>query len=104
VSLATTPSKDPYLDQVRDIVLTALAGEAASVILFGSRVWGRPRRGSDVDVGILAERALAQETLARVRAALEESIVPYSVDVVDLSTVDEQFRRKVLEDGVRWTA
>lgn len=34
--------------------------------------------------------------------ALEESHVPYRVDVVDLSTVDSAFCDRVLETGVIW--
>lgn len=94
---------DAYLDEVRRIVVANLAGQRARVFLFGSRVWGRPGRGSDVDVGILAEQKLSPATLARLRETLEESHIPYQVEVVDLSTVEEGFRRKVLEDGVAWT-
>jgi hypothetical protein len=33
---------------------------------------------------------------------IEESTIPYSVDVVDLSQTDEKFRQQVLSEGVPW--
>lgn len=94
---------DLQLDRVRQIVLSALGGQRARVFLFGSRATGGAARASDIDVGILPEEPLTRGTLARLREALEESTVPYAVEVVDLSTVDETFRRRVVESGVPWT-
>jgi hypothetical protein len=33
---------------------------------------------------------------------IEQSTIPYSVDVIDLSETDETFRQKVLNEGVIW--
>lgn len=42
--------------------------------------------------------------LARLREALEESTIPYRVDVVDLSEADAAFRDRVHREGVVWIA
>ncbi len=42
--------------------------------------------------------------LAEIREELEESGIPYQVDVVDLSQADAHLRERVLREGVLWTA
>jgi hypothetical protein len=101
---APARSADPYLDEVRRIALSILKDQPVRVFLFGSRAWGRPARGSDVDLGLLADQQVPRALLSRLREAFEESGVPYRVEVVDLREVDEAFRRKVVEDGVPWSA
>lgn len=90
------------LDRVRATIGEVLAGHQVEVYLYGSWVHGQPTRTSDIDVGVLASDELPPDVLARLREALADSHVPYPVDVVDLRDVDEAFRRKVVEEGVRW--
>ncbi len=73
-------------------------------MLFGSRAKGCAARASDVDVAVLPLQPLPGGLLSSIREALEESSVPWRVDLVDLSEVDEPFRSRVLEEGIEWTA
>ena len=41
--------------------------------------------------------------LSEIREALEESLVLYPVDLVDLSDATPQFRERVLQEGVLWS-
>jgi len=50
------------------------------------------------------EGELYDPALARLREALEESTVPYRVDVIDLSDVDTEFRERVRREGILWIA
>jgi predicted nucleotidyltransferase len=90
------------LEAARRIVVKFLGSQRARLFLFGSRARGDARRASDIDVALLPEAPLISGTLARIREALEESHIPYRVEVIDLSTVGEAFRRKVLAEGVPW--
>lgn len=90
------------LERVKAIVLDRLSGHDAAVYLFGSRARGTPRAVSDIDVAIDAEAPLPRILLARLREDLEESTVPYRVDVVDLAECDAGFRERVRREGVRW--
>ena len=92
------------LEEVRRIVTERLKGCEAMVVLFGSRASGSARVASDIDVAVLPRHALPTGVLGGIREALEESHVPYRVDVVDLSLVDPAFRERVLETGVIWAA
>ena len=95
---------DTAIAEVRRIVLERLSGRDAKVIFFGSRAMGAAGVASDIDVAVLPRQPLPTGLLSRIREALEESRVPYRVDVVDLSSVDAVFRKRVLETGVVWAA
>lgn len=67
--------------------------------LFGSWASGTERRASDIDLAIDAPAPLPATLLASLREAIEESHVPYRVDVVDLAEVDPSFRARALREG-----
>ena len=90
------------LAEVRDIVFQHLAGRNATVYLFGSRARGRARASSDVDIAIESAEPLPPVLLAEIRDALEESTIPYNVDVVDLRTAGAALRAVVKREGIRW--
>lgn len=91
------------LERVRTIVLDALKGSGAAVWLFGSWARGDTARHSDIDVAVDGRGRLPLGVLAAIRDRLEESSVPYRVDLVDLADVSETFRQRVQHEGVRWT-
>jgi len=62
---------------------------------FGSRVTGHSRRHSDLDLVILSERPLPAITLAELRADLEESDLPFRVDVVEWTDLPEGLRAEI---------
>ncbi len=93
---------DADLAGVRQIVVSRLAPHQARVYLFGSRADGSAHLSSDVDVAILPRSPLPTGLLAEVREALEDSLIPLRVDVVDLSETDRRFREAVLREGIPW--
>ena len=62
------------------------------VYAFGSRVNGRAKRHSDLDLALLAEDPLNWLQLARLREAFEASDLPVRVDVVDWAACTAQFK------------
>jgi predicted nucleotidyltransferase len=93
-----------YLEEVRRIVLDGLADRPAKVFLFGSHARGGARRGSDIDVAILPADPIPAPVLARIRERLEQSRVPYEVDLVDLARAEGDFVRSALRGAIPWTA
>ncbi len=69
----------------------------AVVYLFGSSVRDDYTAGSDID---LAVEGAEPESLSIIRTALEESTIPYRVDIVDLSISPEGLRESVRKEGV----
>ena len=58
---------------------------------FGSRVLGRSKSYSDLDLAVLAGRPLSLETRAVLADAFDESDLPFKVDVVDMSSASPAF-------------
>lgn len=98
-----SPIATKALEEVRRIVLDTLSEKHAHVYLFGSWARGEATRLSDIDVAIDPHAPLPRGTLARLRERLEESHVPYHVDVVDLTRMAPEFRHRVLAEGVLWS-
>jgi predicted nucleotidyltransferase len=97
---ATTRAR--ALERVREITLQVLGDHDARVYLFGSSVTGRLRQSSDIDVAIDAVRALPSGLLAELRERLEESTIPYDVDIVDLSAAPPEIRARAEQEGLLW--
>ena len=86
-----------YLSRIKDMLSQVLTG--CQVYLFGSRATGRYREESDFDIGVLAPRDISRE-LSIAREMLEESAIPFTVDLVDLSATSIEFVEKVQREGI----
>jgi len=80
-------------EELAAILQTRLPGRR--VWAFGSRATGkRVRRFSDLDLAIEGEE-LPLELMGALRDALDESRLPFKVDVVDLATATPEFRARI---------
>jgi len=95
---------DKYLDILKQKVVEFMKDEDVQVILFGSRAKQSDTRVSvsDVDIGIIPGNSFDRRKLVFLREYLEESTIPYKVEVVDFSMVSEEFRRLALKDAEVW--
>ena len=99
---AQRANRDPTA-AVRRIVLSKLEGTPCRVYLFGSFARHTAQQFSDIDVAIEAQDALSPVLLAEIREALDESRVPYEVDLVDLNRASPALRDAVRQEGILWT-
>ena len=76
-------------------ILRQHAPRPCRVWAFGSRVRGEARRFSDLDLAFDAGRPLTLRDTAVLADAFDESDLPWRVDLVDLVTCSETFRREV---------
>lgn len=83
---------DRYLETVEKILKKHLHGKRGRVVLFGSQSTGKAKRYSDLDIGILGEDPVPIETIQYIQEDLEESNVPYMVDIVDMKNTSQSFR------------
>ena len=60
---------------------------------FGSRVTGKARVYSDLDVMITGDGALDRRSIEALKDAFSESDLPIMVDIVDGNAISESFRR-----------
>ena len=94
--------QNKFLREVRSLVFGLIHPDQADVFLFGSWARRSARKHSDIDLGVLPKEPLPADLLPRLREALEESHVPYRVEIVDLSAADMKFRNIVLKSGILW--
>ena len=92
----------PVLTEVRRIAQEVLRGKGIGLYLFGSWVRGQATSASDIDLAVDAPLPLPSGLLAQLRERLEESHIPYRVEIVDLRKTDSAFRQRVLNEGIRW--
>ncbi len=90
------------LEEVKRIVLQGLGALRARVWFFGSRAHGRAGRASDIDIAVLPLDPLPEGLLSEIQETLDESLVLYPVDLVDLSRADPGLRALVERDGIPW--
>jgi predicted nucleotidyltransferase len=80
---------------VRSILSAHVPG--IEVRAFGSRVDGRAKPHSDLDLAVMTETPLSPQTAARLREAFSESRLPFRVDVVDWAEISGSFRKIIQE-------
>ena len=91
-----------YIDIVKQIVLKHIPKDNFAVFLFGSRAVGNAKPLSDIDIGILWPEPLPTIIKADLESDLEESIVPYKIDLIDFYQVDKDFKKEALNTIQIW--
>lgn len=92
--------KEKYKSKILEIIKKLLP--TCTIYLFGSRANGTVSFASDIDVAIDNKEQIPMKILGEIQEQLEESNIPFEVDVVDLQRTDEKFRNKVLRTGMIW--
>ena len=91
-----------YLNLAKAIILKSVPKDKYAVFLFGSRANGKSSRTSDIDVGIYGEKELPIMIKSTIEDELEESTIPYYVDIIDFNDVSEEFKKVALQSIVVW--
>lgn len=72
------------------------------IYLFGSRARGDNQPESDIDIALDMGEKINVHVLGEIREEAEESLLPYTVDIVDLQAASSDFKKRILKDGVVW--
>ncbi len=70
------------------------------VYAFGSRVTGKARPYSDLDLVVMTDQSLGIKRSASLRDDFSESDLPWKVDVVDWATTSEIFHKMIEEKNI----
>ncbi len=84
------------IEEIRSIIFRFLDSKKYDVFIFGSRVTGEAGKFSDYDIGIIGNNPVPSFQKALIEEALEESNIPYKVDIVDFSLVSPEFKEIAL--------
>ncbi|MBI4235432.1 nucleotidyltransferase domain-containing protein [Candidatus Peregrinibacteria bacterium] len=68
------------------------------VFIFGSST--KNDRFGDIDVGVMGK--INDKKIRELKELFEESNFPFFVDVINFNTVDEPFRKNVLDNKILW--
>jgi predicted nucleotidyltransferase len=94
--------RERAIRELRRIVLEALGGQRAEVWLFGSCARGNVRQHSDIDIAILPRDQIPAGFFAELAADIEDSPIPYDVDLVDLRRANPALVEEVRREGIKW--
>ena len=90
------------LEQIRQIVNETLQGLTYQLYLFGSFAKGTQTPSSDIDIAIDSNAPLPNRVFVELRLRLEESTIPYVIDVINMQKASPQLREEIRKSGVRW--
>ena len=90
--------------EIERILAPVLTHCRAKLRLFGSRARGDARRTSDIDLACNAERPISPAELSVAREALEESRIPFRIDLVDYGSAQPLLREAIDREGIAWPA
>ena len=88
-----------HLGMVQDILREHLPA-GIKVWVFGSRANWTTKDSSDLDLAVEGAGILDYKAMVGLEVALEESDLPYTVDVVDLNAVSYEFKKIVEEQRI----
>lgn len=72
------------------------------VFLFSNRAEKSNHDRSDIDIGIWGTKPLDPLIRANLEDAIENSVIPYFVDIVDFSQVNNSFKKEALQHIELW--
>ncbi len=74
----------------------------SEIFLFGSRATKKFSYNSDIDIAIEPGENFKNEDIIRIKELIDESYVPFKVDIINLDEVSETFKKEVFKKAVRW--
>jgi predicted nucleotidyltransferase len=93
--LALTDDQRALLRSILDATVPG-----AKVVVFGSRATGRARPFSDVDLLVLEPQRLTWQQRTALLDALEASVLPFRVDVVEAADLPDRMRTRIEAEAV----
>ncbi len=91
----------PTVEDLREFLREYFLGKKVRVYLFGSRARGTGKPFSDIDLAFASSEDLSVE-LALLRDYLEESNLPYKVDLLEYQKADRNLQEIIKKEGILW--
>ncbi len=97
-----TSDHENSLIKLKRLVVGYLEDEKVQVFLFGSRARKDNANHSDVDIGYIPYGEFDRKKIVNLNERIENSTIPYKVEIVNFNEVSEDFKRAALKDAVIW--
>ncbi|MFC4023778.1 nucleotidyltransferase family protein [Oceanobacillus longus] len=94
--------RDQMLLMVKDLVLETMQDVPVNIYLFGSWARNEEKRTSDIDVAFDSQKKISIKKWVELRDKIDESTIPYHVDLVDLQNTNSDLIMKVKREGILW--
>lgn len=88
-----------YQTQIKKIIAKFFK-KNAKVFIFGSAA--ESKNFNDVDIGVINKSRVDELKLILAKEELENSALPYKIDIIDFNKVEKKFREKVLKGKIIW--
>ena len=85
-----------HIDIIKEILQRRVPG--CVVRAYGSRVSGKARPYSDLDLAVAGPSRLDRDTIRLLKEDFENSELPFRVDVMDWHQIGEKFRKIIEKD------
>jgi len=86
------------IDELKTYIINVLP--EAKIYLFGSRATEKASPFSDIDIAVESIEPIDGK-LSEIRYTIEESTIPFKVDLVDLAKAP-YLKERILQEGIRW--
>lgn len=92
----------PQFEVLNRLVIKPLKDAGVRVFLFGSRATGKHHPHSDVDLlyKLPTDNVAQKKLISKVKGEIEESLFPYTVDLVSEKDLAESYRENVMTNLV----
>ena len=70
--------------------------------IFGSRASGTHKKYSDLDLALIGPSKMEPKVLGQLHAIFAVSDIPYKIDLVDYTAVDDEFKKIIDETSLPW--
>lgn len=98
----TSPNRKNILNELYSIVHDELKGRCVRVCLFGSWARQEEKQSSDIDLAVHYKEPAPPFDWNQLTERIEESTIPYRVQVVDLKDASLALKEEVEKEGVVW--
>jgi nucleotidyltransferase substrate binding protein (TIGR01987 family) len=93
---------EQHINMILSIIKSIPELNGCSVYLYGSRVNGKSVRFSDVDIALDCQGEPVTDTMKfKLDSLFEKSLLPYTVDIIDINSVSSVFKKKIEKDFVK---
>ncbi len=93
---------DQYKKRLLSIIRKSLP--TCKIFLFGSRARGTSSCGSDIDLALDNGTKIDPFILSTIKEEIEESSIPFFVDVVDMHVAPSGLVEEIQKDGILWNS